>query len=48
VSPVDLTAGVSLLDPAENKSRYGDNLFSFIQKTKGELKYAIEYLKTVN
>jgi thymidine phosphorylase len=45
-APNDLTAGLLLLTPLQTKVDKGDVLFIIYSETKGELKYAIEYLKT--
>ena len=45
-APHDSKAGVLLQTPLNTKVNKGDILFSIYAETEGELKYAIEYLKT--
>ena len=45
-APHDLTAGVLLMTPLRTKVTKGDVLFYIYSETKGELKYALEYLKS--
>jgi thymidine phosphorylase len=45
-APHDLTAGVLLLTPLKTKVNKGDALFCIYSETKGELNYAMEYLKS--
>lgn len=45
-APHDSTAGVLLLTPLKTKVNKGDVLFYIYSETKGELNYALEYLKS--
>mgnify|MGYP003643547474 CR=1 FL=1 len=45
-APHDLAAGVLLLTPLQTTVKKGDILFYIYSETEGELKYALEYLKS--